>query len=54
MVLCVIYGVYCGEEMSSLTQAHNELALQLGSKQATADERGDVFEFACAILAMRA
>ena len=48
----VIYGVYCGEEMSSLMQAHNELAIELRCKQATADELGDVFEFACAMLAM--
>ena len=48
----VIYGVYCGEEMSSLVQAHNEVAIDMGCKQATADEMGDVFEFACVMLAM--
>ena len=48
----VIYGVYCGEEMSSLMQAHNELAIELCCKQSTADELGDAFEFACAMLAM--
>ena len=48
----VIYGVFCGEEMSGLVQAHNELAIQLGCEQCLADDMGDVFEFACVMLAM--
>ena len=48
----VIYGVFCGEEMSGLVQAHNELAIELGCEQCLADDMGDVFEFACVMLAM--
>ena len=48
----VVYGVYCGEEMSSLVQAHNELAIELRCRQENADELGDGFEFACVMLAM--
>ncbi len=52
----VIYGVGCGEEMSSLVQAHNEVAIQLGCKhpdaQVMADDMGDAFEYACVMLAM--
>ncbi len=48
----VIYGVFCGEEMSGLVQAHNELAIQLGCEQCLEDDMGDAFEFACVVLAM--
>ena len=51
----IIYGTYCGEEMSSLVQAHNEVAADLGCPQDThvlAVDMGDAFEAACAVLAM--
>ena len=50
----LIYGVYCGQEMSNLVQAHNECAIELGCEQedmVLAEEKSETFELACSALA---